>query len=51
MDRRSPWLVWDKVEEDIPDGSYDFFLAVQKKKKKNLFYDISRIYSDCGNPL
>ena len=34
MDRRSPWLVWDKVEEDIPDGSYDFFLAVQKKKKK-----------------
>ena len=33
MDRRSPWLVWDKVEEDIPDGSYDFYLAVQKKKK------------------
>ena len=32
MDRRSPWLVWDKVEEDIPDGSYDFYLAVQKKK-------------------
>ena len=38
MDRRSPWLVWDKVEEDIPDGSYDFYLAVQKKKKSLLWY-------------
>ena len=35
IDRRNPWLVWDKVEEDIPDGSYDLYLAVQKKKKKN----------------
>ena len=33
IDRRNPWLVWDKVEEDIPDGSYDLYLAVQKQNK------------------